>query len=112
VVVVLFNVAVHKSRTPERTQGLGLYLGLAGWTFFVYLFGLRKVRPHRAFIRRHRSAPAGNIFTDKTSTVSDSAIADRVDAGMLQSIFFGVLFKRKKTPQKTIKTVFLCFIQT
>jgi hypothetical protein len=44
-----FHVAVHESRAPERAQGLGPHLGLAGWSFFEYLFELREVRPNRAF---------------------------------------------------------------
>jgi hypothetical protein len=33
------------------------------------------------------------IYTDITSAVSGSAIADGVDAGLLKPFFFGVLFK-------------------
>jgi hypothetical protein len=55
---------------PERAKGLGPRLGLAGWSFFVYLHGLRKVRSRRFFLRRHRSVFAGKIYTDLTSAVS------------------------------------------
>jgi hypothetical protein len=41
---------------------------------------------------------AGKSYTDLTSAVSGSAIADGVDAGLLKTVFFGVLFKRKKNP--------------
>jgi len=94
----LFHVAVHESRAPERAQGLGPRLGLAGWSFFVTPFELRKLRPQRVFLGRHRSVSAGKSYTDLTSAVSGSAIADGVDAGLLKTVFFGVLFKLKKTP--------------
>jgi hypothetical protein len=45
VIIEFFHVAVHESRAPERAQGLGPRLGLAGWSFFLYLFELRNVRP-------------------------------------------------------------------
>jgi hypothetical protein len=39
------------------------------------------------------------MYTDLTSAVSGSAIADGMDAGLLKTVL-GVLFKRKKTPKK------------
>jgi hypothetical protein len=49
---------------------------------------LRKVRPHRDFLGRHRSASAGAVYTDITSVVSGSPIAEGVDAGLLKTILF------------------------
>ena len=68
VVIVLFHVAVHESRAPERAQGLRPRLGLAAWCFFVTpVFGLHKVRPNRVFLGRHRSVSAGEMYTDLMS---------------------------------------------
>jgi hypothetical protein len=39
------------------------------------------------------------MYTDLTSAVSGSAMADGMDAGLLKTVL-GVLFKRKKTPKK------------
>jgi hypothetical protein len=41
---------------------------------------------------------AGEVYNDLTSAVSDSAIRGGVDAGLLKTVFFGVLFERKKNP--------------
>jgi hypothetical protein len=65
-VIELFHVAAHERLGPERAQGLGPRLGLAGWGFFVHPFELRKVRPRRVFLGRHRSVSAGTIFADLT----------------------------------------------
>jgi hypothetical protein len=48
----------------------------------------------------------GAIYTDLTSAVSGSGIADGVDAGLFKTVFFGVLFKSKKTPHE--KAIFAC----
>jgi hypothetical protein len=89
VVIELFHVAVHESRAPERAQGLGPRLGLAGRSLFVALvFELRKVCPHRVFLGRHRSVPAEEMYTDLTSAVSGLAI-NGMDAGLSKTVLFG-----------------------
>jgi hypothetical protein len=45
---------------------------------------------------------AGEVYIDLTSAVSGSAIRDGVDAGLLKTVFFGVLFKRKKNAAKSM----------
>ena len=82
------SASVHESRAPERAKGLGPRLGLAGWSFFVFLFELREVRLHRAFLWRHRSLCAGGIHTDLTPEVSGSAVAYGVDAGLLKPVLW------------------------
>jgi hypothetical protein len=57
------------------------------------------LRPHRVFLGQHRSASAGNIYTDLASAVSGSAIADDVD-GTLFGVFFG------RSPYRTKKQFF------
>jgi hypothetical protein len=60
------------------------------------------MRSRRGLFWRHGSVSAGEIYTDITPAVSGSAMADGVDAGLLKSGFFGVLFKLKKLRKKNI----------
>jgi hypothetical protein len=97
VVIGLLHVTVNEIRAPERAQGLGPRLGLAGWSFFVTLvFELRKVRPHRVFLGRHRSVSARELYADLTSTVSGSAIADGMLENSAKKTFFAgpICFQR------------------
>jgi hypothetical protein len=96
VIIELIHVMVHESRAFECAQGLGPRHGLAGWSFFENLFELRKVRTHRVFLGRHRSASAGTVYTDIAPAVSGSAIAEGVGAGLLNPVFFALFKLRKK----------------
>ena len=109
--IELFYVSVHESRAPERAQGFGPRLGLAGWSFFVTLLELRKVRPHRVFLGRRCSVPAGKIYTDLTSAVSGSAIADGVGAGLLKPFFLVLYSYVRKLRQKSFFAGPICFQQ-